>query len=155
MKTRFLWIKLNSYALLLGGLLGVAAFLFFSIECLHDTLWKKIVFAVPAFYLLHKVLFIMGQYQHKKEVMQRLITLCREQGYTPRRFMNYMDSLCMQRMVYLTLSELDMTSEFANLKAQKNAPGLVHTSGARAKYEFKNGKLEFILIEPEETGEKE
>lgn len=155
MKTRFLWIKLNTYSLLLCGLLTAAALLFFSLDCLHDALWKKIVFAVGAFYLLHKILFIMGQYQHKKEVMQRLITTCREQGYAPRRFMTYMDSLCMQRMVYLTLSELDMRDEFAKLKARKNAPAPARRSPARAIYEFKNGKLEFILIETDKTGEKE
>ena len=153
MKIRFLWIKLNIYALLLCGLVGAAALIFFSIECLHDTLWKIIMFAVAALYLLHKVLFIVGQYQHKKEVMARLITTSRKEGFTPRRFMLYMDSLCMQRMVYLTLTELNLPHEFANLKARKKS-GDTYPAGTKAYYEFKDGKLKLVLIEPGKTGEQ-
>lgn len=153
MNIRFLWIKLNIYSLLLCFLLCAATVIFFSFGVLHDTLWKKILFALPALYILNKALFIMGQYQHKKELMERLFTTCRERGYAPRRFMNYMDTLCMQRVVYLTLVELNMPQEYANLKALKKMPHTGYSRPATAHYEFKDGKMNFILIEPEENGE--
>lgn len=147
MNIPFLWIKLNVYSLLILFLLSGATIIFFCFDIFHDALWKKIVFAISMLYTLNKAFFIMGQYQHKKEVMQRLISSCRERGYSPRLFLNYMDSLCMQRMVYLTLVELDMTYEYPNLKMLKKDPNRGKAAPAVAYYEFKDKKMNFVILE--------
>lgn len=154
-KIPFLWVKLNVYSLLILALIGIATAFFFYFDILHNATWKKIVFVIAALIPLNKALFIIRQYSHKKSIMQRLISTCRERGYKPRLFMGYMDSLCMQRMVYLTLIELDMAYEYGNLKILKKEPFKNRSKAVPpvAYYEFKNGKMEFVYIEQQEDGE--